>query len=70
MAGTVARAKGIPLDANVVEQVLGLIDNASHDIKHSMQRDLEACRLPELESMIGVISFWGVSRIYTRMWQI
>lgn len=51
----VARATGITLDTDAIEQILVLIDNAAPTIKPSMQLDVEASRRSELESMIGVI---------------
>jgi len=51
----VARAKGITLEADVVPRTLAFIDGSPLDIKPSMQRDVEAGRVSELESMIGVI---------------
>jgi 2-dehydropantoate 2-reductase len=54
-----AGASGIRLDADVIEQTLALIDNAAPNIKPSMQRDVEASRRSELDSMIGVIQRKG-----------
>ena len=54
-----AGASGIRLDAHVIEQTLALIDNAAPNIKPSMQRDVEASRRSELDSMIGVIQRKG-----------
>jgi 2-dehydropantoate 2-reductase len=51
----VARASGIALDEDVVEEALALADTMAPSIKPSMQRDVEAGRRSELESMIGVI---------------
>ena len=51
----VARAKGIALDADVVNKTLAFIDGSAPTIKPSMQRDVEAGRVSELESMIGVV---------------
>jgi len=51
----VARASGVRLDADVVEATLAFVDNAAPSIKPSMQRDVEAGRRSELDSMIGVI---------------
>jgi 2-dehydropantoate 2-reductase len=55
----VARASGIALDGDVVEEALVLVDRLAPSIKPSMQRDVEAGRRSELESMIGVISHKG-----------
>ncbi|MBN1828076.1 MAG: 2-dehydropantoate 2-reductase [Deltaproteobacteria bacterium] len=51
----VARAKGIQLDDDVVEKTLVFIDSSAPVIKPSFQRDLEAGRVSELESMIGIV---------------
>ena len=58
----VARAQGAALDANVVEQALGFMDNAAPHIKASMQLDVESGHRTEIESMIGVISRKGRQR--------
>jgi len=55
----VARAQGVALDANVVEQALGFMDNAGPHIKASMQLDVESGHRTEIESMIGVINHKG-----------
>ncbi|MEW5870696.1 MAG: 2-dehydropantoate 2-reductase [Chloroflexota bacterium] len=55
----VARAQGIALDADVVEQSLAFTDNAAPHIRPSMQLDVESGRRSELESMIGVIANKG-----------
>lgn len=55
----VAHADGVVLDADVVEQALALVDSVAGNIKPSMQRDVEAGRRSELESMIGVIGRRG-----------
>ena len=51
----VARAKSIPLDADVVDKTLAFIDASAPGIKPSMQRDVEAGKVSELESMIGIV---------------
>lgn len=51
----VAHAKGIPLEPDIAEKTLAFIDSAAPEIKPSMQRDIEAGRMSELESMIGVV---------------
>jgi 2-dehydropantoate 2-reductase len=56
---SVARAQGVNLDADVVEQWLDFIDNAAPGIKPSMQLDVEAGHRTELESMIGVVGRKG-----------
>ncbi len=51
----VARAKGVRLDPDIVNKTLAFIDQGAPDIKPSMQRDVEAGRMSELESMIGIV---------------
>lgn len=51
----VALAKGVTLENDITEKTLDFIDSAAPDIKPSMQRDIEAGRMSELESMIGVV---------------
>jgi 2-dehydropantoate 2-reductase len=51
----VARAKGITLDTDVVDKTLAFVDGSAPNIKPSMQRDVEAGRVSELESLIGVV---------------
>lgn len=55
----VARAQGIALDADVVEQSLAFMDNVAPHIKPSMQLDVESSRRSEVESLIGVIGRIG-----------
>lgn len=55
----VARASHVKLDPDVVDGAMALIDRAAPNIKPSMQRDVEAGRPSELESMIGVIAQRG-----------
>jgi 2-dehydropantoate 2-reductase len=55
----VARASGVPLDTDVVDGALAIVDNAAPHIKASMQRDVESGRPSELESMIGVVGRKG-----------
>ncbi len=61
----VARAGGVSLERDIVEQALALTDSMAANIKPSMQRDVEAGRCSELESIIGVIGRkgreWGVA---------
>lgn len=52
---SLARAGGVNLGADVVEQALAVVDGAAPAIKPSMQRDVEAGRRSELESMVGVV---------------
>lgn len=50
-----AKAKGVTLALDIVEKTLSFIDGSAAGIKPSMQRDLEAGRTTELESMIGIV---------------
>ena len=51
----VAQAKGVSLDADVVDKTLAFIDGSAPGIKPSMQRDVEAGRVSEQESMLGIV---------------
>jgi 2-dehydropantoate 2-reductase len=51
----VSRARGVALENDIVPKTLAFIDSAAPDIKPSMQRDIEAGRMSELESIIGVV---------------
>ena len=51
----VAKAIGVTLDANIIAKTLSFVDASAPDIRPSMQRDLEAGRMSELESLIGVV---------------
>jgi len=51
----VARAGGVELDGDVVEKTLDFLDGSAPTIKPSMQRDVEAGKVNELESMVGVV---------------
>ena len=55
----VAQSRGVQLEEDVVAKTLEFIDDASPDMKTSMQRDVEAGRPSELESMIGVVPRLG-----------
>jgi 2-dehydropantoate 2-reductase len=55
----VARSQGVDLDADVIEKSLAFMDASGPHIKASMQLDVEAGRVFELESMIGVIGRKG-----------
>ena len=55
----VAQARGVTLAGDLVAKTLEFIDNAAPDMKTSMQRDVEAGRPSELESMIGVVPRLG-----------
>jgi len=50
-----AQASGITLDADIIDKTLAFIDGSEPGIKTSMQRDIEAGKVSELESMIGFI---------------
>ena len=51
----VARADGIALAPQVVDETMALVDASPADMKPSLQRDVESGRPSELESMIGVL---------------
>lgn len=51
----VAGAKGVSLEQDIIEKTMQFIDAATYDMKPSMQRDIEAGRTSELESMVGVV---------------
>jgi 2-dehydropantoate 2-reductase len=55
----VARAQGIRLDSDIVRRTLVFIDQASPQLRPSMQVDVETGRRTELDSMIGVICRQG-----------
>jgi len=55
----VAKASGVSLDAGIIAKTLAFIDASAPDIRPSMQRDLEAGRTSELESLIGVVVRMG-----------
>ncbi|MFZ5916754.1 MAG: 2-dehydropantoate 2-reductase [Chloroflexota bacterium] len=55
----VARASGVALAPDVIQQTLAVIDGFAADTRASMQRDVEAGRRSELESLIGVIGRRG-----------
>jgi 2-dehydropantoate 2-reductase len=56
---SVGKAKGVSLEADIVGKTLAFIDASAPDIRPSMQRDLEAGRVSELESLIGVVVRMG-----------
>jgi 2-dehydropantoate 2-reductase len=58
----VAKANGVSLDADIIAKTLAFIDASAPDIRPSMQRDLEAGRTSELESLIGVVVRMGQER--------
>lgn len=51
----VAKVNGVDPDAEIISKTLAFIDASAPDIRPSMQRDLEAGRMSELDSMIGVV---------------
>ena len=51
----VAQAGAVTLDADILSKTLAFIDAGAPDLRPSMQRDLEAGRMSELESIIGVV---------------
>jgi 2-dehydropantoate 2-reductase len=51
----VAKARGVSPDADIIPKTLAFIDASAPDIRPSMQRDLEAGRTSEVESLIGVV---------------
>ena len=51
----VAKAGGVSLDTDIIDKTLAFIDASAPEIRPSMQRDLEAGRTSELESLIGVV---------------
>ena len=55
----VAQARGVKLERDLVDKTLEFIDNNAPEMKTSMQRDVEAGRPSELESMIGVVPRLG-----------
>ena len=55
----VARALGVDLDRDVVQQALAFMDNAGPKIKASMQLDVESGHRTEIESMLGAIGRKG-----------
>ena len=56
---SVARAQGVNLDENVVQNWMDFIDNAAPTIKPSMQLDVEGGHRTELNSMIGIVGKKG-----------
>lgn len=56
---SLARAQGVDLDRDVVQNWLEFIDNAAPSIKPSMQLDVESGHRTEIESMIGVVGRKG-----------
>ncbi len=56
----VARAKGVTLASDIATKTLLSIDKSPPNLKPSMQRDVEAGRICELESMVGVLVRLGM----------
>jgi 2-dehydropantoate 2-reductase len=54
-----AASQGIELDADIIAQTLEFIDNSPAEMRPSMQRDMEAGRPSELESLIGIVPRLG-----------
>jgi 2-dehydropantoate 2-reductase len=55
----VAEARGVKLEPDLVQKSLEFIDSGAPDLKPSMQRDIEAGRQSELESIVGIIPRLG-----------
>jgi 2-dehydropantoate 2-reductase len=55
----VAQGRGVELEEDLMAKTLEFIDNAAPDMRTSMQRDVEAGRPSELESMIGIVPRLG-----------
>jgi 2-dehydropantoate 2-reductase len=51
----VARAEGVALASAAVDETMALVDSSPGELKASLQRDVEAGRPSELESMVGVL---------------
>ncbi|MCI0693642.1 2-dehydropantoate 2-reductase [candidate division KSB1 bacterium] len=51
----VGQANGAKLQASLAEDTLAFIDKSAAELKPSLQRDIEAGRVSELESLIGVV---------------
>lgn len=58
---TVGQANGAKLEAALAEETLAFIDQSAAKLKPSMQRDIEAGRMGELESLIGVVVRLGAA---------
>ncbi|HUH65480.1 MAG TPA: 2-dehydropantoate 2-reductase [Syntrophales bacterium] len=58
----VARARGVKLDADILAKTQAFIDNSAPGIKPSMQRDVEAGKPSELESLIGIVVRMGAEK--------
>ncbi|HET6460800.1 MAG TPA: 2-dehydropantoate 2-reductase [Syntrophales bacterium] len=58
----VARARGVKLDEDILAKTQAFIDRSAPGIKPSMQRDVEAGKPSELESLIGIVIRMGAER--------
>jgi 2-dehydropantoate 2-reductase len=56
---SVARARGVPLSADVVERTVAWLDRVNWDAIVSMHRDLAAGRPSELIDQTGVVARYG-----------
>lgn len=54
-----AQARKVTLDVAIVDKTMAFMDSSDPGLKTSMQRDVEAGRVTELESMIGYIVHLG-----------
>ena len=61
-AAAVAIARGVKLDADILAKTQAFIDSSAPGIKPSMQRDVEAGKPSELESLIGVVVRMGAEK--------
>jgi len=61
-AAAVARARGVKLDADILAKTQAFIESSAPGIKPSMQRDVEAGKPSELESLIGVVVRMGAEK--------
>ncbi len=58
----VARVGGVKLDEDILAKTQAFIDSSAPGIKPSMQRDVEAGKPSELESLIGIVMRMGAER--------
>ncbi|MBV9958365.1 MAG: 2-dehydropantoate 2-reductase [Acidobacteria bacterium] len=57
---SVARARGIALAENIVEQTMGLLDSLDRSATTSLQRDIEAGKRSELDAWSGAVVRLGL----------
>ncbi len=57
----VGQANGAHLEASLAEKTLAFIDQSAAELKPSLQRDIEAGRVSELDSLIGVVVRLGAA---------